>query len=307
MAKKRRRRLAVCVGTSVWVGVWTLLGGGGGTTALLGVGEGEVTKGGALARRTTGETTESADVGEWRTSWNNRGNEGMGGNVRVERDKRIGWDGRVLAAPAAETRLSVRDLRPGDLLAARWAEEKKNGTPGFWNHLAIVGTNGASVVEAQKTADGVVTATVEDFLARYADVSVFRFFDAKTARRAAEAAESRVAVEAILTPPLRPEREKKGRTATNEEEWDEFNDKTDWRSGEETGDKDAKRTRASGPRYSWSASLAPVLRDDAAAENCVSLVRRAFRNATGVDYRWKTPDDLARWDKSGDFAKIGRF
>ncbi|MBQ1278089.1 MAG: hypothetical protein IIY07_05550, partial [Thermoguttaceae bacterium] len=78
-------------------------------------------------------------------------------------------------------------------------------------------------------------------------------------------------------------------------------------SGEKKGKREEERTRLSGPRYSWSASLTPTLREDAATENCVSLLRRAFWQAAGVDYRWKTPDDLARWDKSGDFAKIGWF
>lgn len=206
-----------------------------------------------------------------------------------------GWFGgnaKILATPATETRLSVRELRPGDILAARWEDEERNGTPGFWNHLAIVGADKARVVEAQKSADGVVTASINDFIARYSEVVVFRFFDAKTARRAAEAAESCVAVETVLTPPLRPAETKKGRR--------EGEDKEKWRKWEE-------KERRSGPRYSWSASLTPILRSDAATENCVSLVRRAFWRAAGVDYRWRTPDDLARWDKSGDFAKIGRF
>lgn len=193
---------------------------------------------------------------------------------------------KILATPKTETRLNVGELRPGDILAARWADEERNGTPGFWNHLAIVGTDGKRVVEAQKSADGVVTAPINRFLARYSDVDVFRFFDSETSRRAAAFAESRVALETFLTPPLRPEGEKEKR---------------------EIGESERKKGERSGPRYSWSASLAPFLRSDAATENCVSLVRRAYWEAAGVDYRWKTPDDLARWDKSGDFAKIGRF
>lgn len=207
--------------------------------------------------------------------------------------------GKTLATPATETRLNVRDLRPGDILAARWADEARNGTPGFWNHLAIVGTDGTRVVEAQKSADGIATATVEDFLARYSDVVVFRFFDSETARRAAASAESRVAIEGKLTPPLRLGEDGKEKEREEKEEEGEFNDRRGWGDGE--------TTRLSGPRYSWSASLTPTLRENAATENCVSLLRRAFWQAAGVDYRWKTPDDLARWDKSGDFAKIGRF
>lgn len=220
---------------------------------------------------------------------------GRGVEKKETNERTSGWFGgnaKILATPTAETRSSVRELRPGDILAARWEDEARNGTPGFWNHLAIVGTDGARVVEAQKSTDGVVTASINDFLARYSDVVVFRFFDAKTARRAAEIAESCVAVvavETILTPSspssLKGEEEK-------------------WEIGEVW---EKKRGERNGPRYSWSASLTPILRNDAATENCVSLVRRAFWKATGVDYRWKTPDDLARWDKSGDFAKIGRL
>lgn len=198
----------------------------------------------------------------------------------------FGGDRGILATPASGTRLNVRELRPGDILAARWEEEKRNETPGFWNHLAIVGTDGKNVVEAQKSADGIVTAPINCFLARYSDVRVFRFFCSVTARRAAEFAETRVALETILTPPLRSEGEK-GRG--------------------EIGESEGNKGKRSGPRYSWSASLAPRLQEDAPTENCVSLVRRAFWRATGVDYRWKTPDDLARWDKSGDFAEIGRL
>ena len=206
-----------------------------------------------------------------------------------------GWFGgneKILATPAAETRLSVRELRPGDILAARWEDEERNGTPGFWNHLAIVGTDGTCVVEAQKSADGVVTASINDFLERYSDVGVFRFFDSETARRASSFAEKRVAVvavETILTPSLPASLKRKGEKREAEEVWEK------------------RGSERSGPRYSWGASLAPILLSDAATENCVSLVRRAFWESAGVDYRWKTPDDLARWDKSGDFAKIGRF
>ncbi|MBP3531709.1 MAG: hypothetical protein J6K25_11100 [Thermoguttaceae bacterium] len=220
-----------------------------------------------------------------------------------------GGNGRILATPASATRLNVRELRPGDILAARWEEEERNGTPGFWNHLAIVGANGDCVVEAQKSADGIVTAPINGFLARYSDVCVVRFFDSKTARRAAVWAESRVAVEGKSTPPLRPPQTGNAEMAEmgNLSENVEFNGWGKEENGEKTGKREEGKTRLSGPRYSWSASLTPILRDDAATENCVSLVRRAFWKAAGVDYRWKTPDDLARWDKSGDFAKIGRF
>jgi hypothetical protein len=206
-------------------------------------------------------------------------------------------------------------LRPGDILAARWADEERNGTPGFWNHLAIVGANGDCVVEAQKSADGIVTAPINGFLARYSEVCVVRFFDSKTARRAADFAESRVAVEGKSTSPLFPPQtgnaERGGMGGIGEKGNKSgsvgFNGWGKGESGEKKGKREEGKTRLSGPRYSWSASLTPILRDDAATENCVSLVRRAFGKAAGVDYRWKTPDDLARWDKSGDFAKIGRF
>ena len=208
----------------------------------------------------------------------------------------VGGNERILPTPAAETRLSVCDLRPGDLLAARWEDEERNGTPGFWNHLAIVGADGSCVVEAQKSADGVVTASINDFLARYSEICVVRFFNSETARRAAVFAESRVAVEEKSPSPPRPNRERNAAARENGVNCEE-----------KEGRNDEKKTRLSGPRYSWSASLAPILREDAATENCVSLVRRAFWRAAGVDYRWRTPDDLARWDESGDFAKMGRL
>lgn len=200
------------------------------------------------------------------------------------------------ASPRAEeNRLSVAELRPGDVLATRWGDEKRNGTPGYWNHLAIVGTDGRRVVEAQRSADGAISTPINSFSARYSEVVVFRFFDSETARRAAAFAENRVAVETVPAI-LRAANDGKGEEREEKRgEWVErgdFNDKVGVRSG---------------PRYAWSASLAPTLRVDAATENCVSLVRRAFLAASAVDYRWKTPDDLARWDKSGDFAKIGRF
>lgn len=265
MGKKRMRRTGVWSGATALGGV--LLGGAIGDVSAAKVKIEKKGERGKIEKKETGEQTNP-----WR-----RGS------------------AEILAAPAAKTRASVRELRPGDILAARWEEEERNGTPGFWNHLAIVGTDGTRVVEAQKSADGVVTASINDFLTRYSDVVVFRFFDAKTARRAAEIAESWVAVvaiETILTPssPSFLKRE--------EEKWEI------WEIGEVW---EKKRGAQSGPQYSWSASLAPILRSDAATENCVSLVRRAFWKAAGVDYRWKTPDDLARWDKSGDFAKIGRL
>lgn len=211
---------------------------------------------------------------------------------KIRSGERSARNAKILATPTTETPLNVGELRPGDLLAARWADEERNGTPGFWNHLAIVGTDGTCVVEAQKSADGIVTAPINSFLARYSEVDVFRFFDSETARRAAGFAEKRiavVAVETILTPPLPASSKKEREKREVGEVW------VKWES------------ERSGPRYSWSASLAPRLRSDASTENCVSLVRRAYWEAAGVDYRWKTPDDLARWDKSGDFAKIGRF
>jgi hypothetical protein len=231
------------------------------------------------------------------------------GATAAEKSK-IERNERILTTPASRTRASVRDLRPGDILAARWEDEERNGTPGFWNHLAIVGTEGARVVEAQKSADGIVTAAVEDFLARYAEVVVFRFFDAKMARRAAKFAESRVAIETTITSPSSRKKSGKKEERGDGREDVGFSDWVNWSDGEEAKDwseESEERRRLSGPRYSWSASLAPILRSDAATENCVSLVRRAFWRATGVDYRWKTPDDLARWDKSGDFARIGKF
>ena len=279
MRKDKWRRLSVCWGTAV----------------LIGLSGGSAKDVGAAAKVKMGKKGEIGFAERKETS------------AGESKKREVGRSAKILAAPAAETRLNVRDLRPGDILAARWADEERNGTPGFWNHLAIVGTNGVCVVEAQKTADGIVTATVEDFLTRYAEVEVFRFFNAERARRAAEAAENRVAVEAILTPPLRPEGEGKGEIKKDKKERDEFDGWQGWGNDKEAVGFNEERTRASGPRYSWSASLAPILRNDAATENCVSLLRRAFWNATGVDYRWKTPDDLARWDKSGDFAKIGRF
>ncbi len=255
MTKKDRRRLGALSGTAILSGVF--FGVAAGKDALQ---NDNMEKGNKVVKAEIKATSDGA-------------------NAALKKD------GRILTVPSTETRLSVDTLRPGDILAARWADEERNGTPGFWNHLAIVGTDGTCVVEAQKSADGIVTAPINDFLARYSVVSAFRFFDSETARRAAAFAESRVALETILTPPLRPEEEEK----------------------QEIEEPERNKGERSGPRYSWSASLAPRLRSDASTENCVSLVRRAFWRATGVDYRWKTPDDLARWDKSGDFAKIGRF
>ena len=230
--------------------------------------------------------------------------------LTLEGNARFWGNGGTLTVPAAETKLNLGDLRPGDLLATRWGEEAKNGTPGFWNHLAIVGTDARRVVEAQKTADGVVIASTIDFLARYSEVCVFRFFDSETARRAAQFAENRVAVETILTPPLYPGDDGKRKEKRKNVKKVEFNGVKGLRDGGKEEDCVGwaeEERRRSGPRYSWRASLTPVLRKDASTENCVSLVRRAFWEATAVDYRWKTPDDLARWDKTGDFAKIGRF
>ena len=230
--------------------------------------------------------------------------------VKWEKEEERRGVGGILTAPSSGTRLNVRDLRPGDLLAARWADEDRNGTPGFWNHLAIVGTGGACVVEAQKSADGVVIAPIKCFLARYSDVCAFRFFDAETARRAAEFAEKWVTIESILTAPLDPRQGSDAEIFAKKDgggEEGEGNGRAFRENGEKKGGGRGEKTRLSGPRYSWSASLSPLLRDDAKTENCVSLVRRAFWKAAGVDYRWKTPDDLARWDESGDFAKIGRL
>lgn len=194
-------------------------------------------------------------------------------------------DGRSASPLGENFRANVVQLRPGDVLAARWAEEKRNGTPGFWNHLAIVGLDGERVVEAQRVADGVISTPINDFRARYSEIAVFRFIDAETARRAAAFAESRVAVETFPTPGGGP-------TTLNWEKREGFNEKNGERSG---------------PRYAWGASLAPVFRLDGTAENCVSLVRRAYLAASGVDYRWRIPDDLTRLGEKDGFAEIGRF
>ncbi len=241
-----------------------------------------------LARVATGNgawenapTEERAETRGWRSweSWEKSG-------------KTRGSSGTAETPKADENRLIVVELRPGDMLATRWGDEKRNRTPGFWNHLAVVGTDGRSVVEAQRLVDGAISTPINDFLARYSEVAVFRFFDAETARRAAAFAENRVAIETIPTILRTTNGEKR---ANGEGEW------------KKRGDFDGGSGVRSGPRYAWNASLTPILRSDAAAENCVSLVRRAFFVASGVDYGWKTPDDLARWDKSGDFARIGRF
>ncbi len=299
MTRKKGRRANLGSGAATLVGVGAPLGFWGGTAVWIGVLGGNTADAVAVPLNVEIEKIEESRGGEKKeTGASEGGNRPFEGNVKI------------LAIPTAETRLSVCDLRPGDILAARWADEERNGTPGFWNHLAIVGADAARVVEAQKTADGIVLAPINDFLDRYSDVAVFRFFDAETARRAAELAEEQVAVEAILTPPLAPNQEGKKKTrkeGKEKRERSKFDGCEDWGNNERSGVWDEERTRLSGPRYSWSASLAPILRSDAATENCVSLVRRAFWKAAGVDYRWKTPDDLARWDKTGDFAKIGRL
>jgi hypothetical protein len=53
-----------------------------------------------------------------------------------------------------------------------------------------------------------------------------------------------------------------------------------------------RATQLIGTRYRLAASLPPILRSTIRGENCVSTVRRCYQYATGIDPRWRIPDDL---------------
>lgn len=61
-------------------------------------------------------------------------------------------------------------LPPGTVLCSRNRSEEENTSPGYWNHLAIVVSDG--VVEAQQgivehgQGEGVIKTSIEDYMAR---------------------------------------------------------------------------------------------------------------------------------------------
>lgn len=55
----------------------------------------------------------------------------------------------------------------------------------------------------------------------------------------------------------------------------------------------AEARKLLGSRYRKLASMFRFLRRDRRGENCVSVVRKAYSRATGTDYKWSKPDDIA--------------
>lgn len=204
------------------------------------------------------------------------------------------------ARPLANDRLAANALRPGDVLAARWADERKNSTPGYWNHLGIVDIidkTAPRVVEAQRVADGIVATPIRDFCRRYSEIVVVRYFCSKTAIAAARYAGERVALRTVATPP-------RWEIEQNAQNNGAFGGLRDALQRFENAPPTVESTQT-GPKYSQSASIWRRIDEVSPVENCVSLVRRAFLAASGVDYRWRTPDSLAEKDESGDFRRVG--
>jgi len=48
-------------------------------------------------------------------------------------------------------------------------------------------------------------------------------------------------------------------------------------------------------RYWLGASRFKLLRSSVRGENCVSVVRRSYLYAAGINYRWKKPDDITNF------------
>jgi len=143
------------------------------------------------------------------------------------------------------------DLMPGDLILTRNQTARENVTPGYWNHVAIVGTSGM-ILEAQRMSDGVIETFPDVFQSRYPEWCVLRAVDKNQAFLAAQNAERRVGMS----------------------------------------------------DYRYFSSVLPYLDEKGKNDNCVSLVRRAYLVATGIDYRWRRPDHLFYWQNRGHFRKL---
>jgi len=64
-------------------------------------------------------------------------------------------------------------LEYGDVLVTRNADEANNGSPGYWNHLAIYSRLG--VMEAQMPPwNSIICTPLKDFIDRYPKIKVYR-------------------------------------------------------------------------------------------------------------------------------------
>lgn len=137
--------------------------------------------------------------------------------------------------------LDINNLKPGDIILTRNANEEDNGMPGYWNHVSIY--VGSGVVEAQMPPwETVKFSEEEEFFSRYPKYEIFRWVvDANTGKQAAAYARTMV-----------------------------------------------------GKPYKLFASLFFRRRR---GENCVSVVRKAYKEASGKDPEWKFPDDFANDDR----------
>jgi hypothetical protein len=78
------------------------------------------------------------------------------------------------------------ELKPGDILLTRNAGgEEMNGSPGYFNHTAILASDNW-VVEAQQYPNSIIGVPVWHFFDRYPEVLVLRPKDEKIAKKTAD-------------------------------------------------------------------------------------------------------------------------
>ena len=146
-------------------------------------------------------------------------------------------------------------FEPGDIFVTRNADEKQNRNPGYWNHVAILTKMG--VVEAQMTPwDTVICNTLYEFTNRYPQIQVYRW-------------------NGVV---------KKDKIICAEE--------VDFKETEQIRLRAAQKAiTLIGKKYTMWASLFPNLRRFR-GDNCITVIRRAYKEACGVDPKWKLPDNV---------------
>ena len=135
-----------------------------------------------------------------------------------------------------------------------------NGTPGYWNHAAIIavavqnaGTEGAYVIEVQKAFPEVVAFKMNNFLDRYPEYVILR---------------------------PRPG--------------------IGFKAADKAFDSVSEPTK-----YAVAASVHLKIKDPFIdRENCVSLVRRCYLQATHKDFGWRRPDHIWLWRDRQGFSVV---
>jgi hypothetical protein len=148
-------------------------------------------------------------------------------------------------------------FEPGDIFVTRNANEDDNGNPGYWNHIAILTIMG--IVEAQMPPwDTIICNTLYSFFNRYPQIQAYRW-NAKIKNNKLVCAKP---IDQALTAEIRLKASQKAITMI-------------------------------GGKYRLLASIFPNLRKFR-GDNCITVVRKAYKDACDIDPKWRIPDDITK-------------